>query len=253
MTLSGLQRGGSSSPWASNPLRGSHQNSAYFRDPLYPTPPATVRSVRSLERRYSWSAVGRVRTRGINWLQGFTSKTLHHRLGKPVRRALYAPTDVGPAIISQLMARPEVLRKLPRSLQNRLRKRAVRPAGARWLVKRLENVPLLLGRSIESATVSRDRLKIRLSDRTARVVDHLLLGTGYRIDISRYAFLDPKLIAAIKLVNGFPVLTDGLETSLRGLHILGAPAAWSFGPLMQFVSGTTYASRSLVRHISRTP
>ena len=47
-----------------------------------------------------------------------------------------------------------------------------------------------------------------------------------------------------------PRLHDGLETSVPGLHILGAPAAWSFGPLMQFVSGTQYASQSLTRYIT---
>jgi hypothetical protein len=35
-----------------------------------------------------------------------------------------------------------------------------------------------------------------------------------------------------------------------GLHILGAPAVWSFGPLMQFVVGTHYASRSLLRCVA---
>jgi hypothetical protein len=37
------------------------------------------------------------------------------------------------------------------------------------------------------------------------------------------------------------------------LYILGAPAAWSFGPLMQFVSGTRYASHTLMRSIERRP
>jgi len=32
--------------------------------------------------------------------------------------------------------------------------------------------------------------------------------------------------------------------------ILGAPAAWSFGPLMQFVSGTRYAGRALIHCIA---
>jgi hypothetical protein len=36
-----------------------------------------------------------------------------------------------------------------------------------------------------------------------------------------------------------------------GLYFVGAPALWSFGPLMQFVVGTHYTSRSLLRHISR--
>ena len=187
----------------------------------------------------------------IHWLQGWTSRMLHHRLGKFTNRLLYAPTDVGPAGISQLMARPDLLRKLPRSLQNRLRKRAVRPAGARWLVDRLRDVPIRMGRSVSSAAVKGDRAWVRLNDGTERTVDHILLGTGYRIDVAKYQFLAPELTKSIRTFNGFPILQEGLETSVPGLHILGAPGVWSFGPLMQFVSGTTYACQSLQRVIAK--
>jgi FAD-dependent urate hydroxylase len=189
------------------------------------------------------------RTHHIHWLQGATSRLLHHRLGKSVNRVLYAPTDVGPAGISQLMARPDLVRSLPRAVQDRLRKRAVRPAGARWLVSRLSNVPIRLGRSVVSAAVTGDRIRLRLDDQSEEVADHALLGTGYRVDISLHKFISPKLRAAIDSVGGFPVLGRGLETSVPGLHILGAPAARSFGPLMQFVSGTKYTSRALLRCI----
>jgi hypothetical protein len=69
------------------------------------------------------------------------------------------------------------------------------------------------------------------------------------VNVLKYEFLAPELVQSIRCVNGFPCLRDGLETSVPGLHILGAPAAWSFGPLMQFVSGAQYASRSLTRCI----
>src|SRR5262249_48298804 len=72
------------------------------------------------------------RSRRIHWLQGLASRVLHHRLGRITSRLLYAPTDVGPAGISQIMARPNLLRRLPRRLQERLWRRSVRPAGARW-------------------------------------------------------------------------------------------------------------------------
>jgi FAD-dependent urate hydroxylase len=189
------------------------------------------------------------RAHEIRWLQGWASMTLHRRLGSVVRDLLYAPTDVGPAGISQLVARPHLLRKLPRALQDRLRKRAVRPAGARWLVKRLEDVPIRLGRSIASVRSVDARVKIRFDDGSEREVQHVLLGTGYRVDISKYPFLASQLVRSIRQVNGYPVLQAGMETSVRGLHILGAPAAWSFGPLMQFVSGTHFASRALTQHI----
>lgn len=189
------------------------------------------------------------RAQRINWLQGWASTTLHWRLGGVVRGLLYAPTDVGPAGISQLMARPDLLRKLPRGLQDKLRKRAVRPAGSRWLVKRLEEVPIRLGRTVASVTTVGGRVKIRLDDGSERTVDHVLLGTGYRVDVSKYEFVAQELLHSIRQVGGYPVLQEGLESSVPGLHILGAPAARSFGPLMQFVSGTHYASRSLTRSI----
>ena len=190
------------------------------------------------------------RSRRIHWLQGWASTMLHYRLGSFTKRLLYAPTDVGPAGISQLMARPDLLRRLPRQLQDRLWKRSVRPAGSRWLEKRLQNVPIQLGRSIVSVVPVRGRVKIRLDDGSERTVHHVLLGTGYRVDISMYEFFASELVQSIRRFNGYPWLREGLETSVTGLHILGAPAAWSFGPLMQFVSGTHYASRSLTRCIA---
>ncbi|SRR6266567_4013219 len=189
------------------------------------------------------------RAHHINWLQGWASAALHWRLGNVVRNLLYAPTDVGPAGISQLMARPDLVRLLPRWLQNKLWKRSVRPAGARWLVKRLEKVTIHLGRSVTSVTVAGDRAKVRFDDGSERLIHHVLLGTGYRVDIAKYEFLAPELIESIRQVDGYPVLEQGLETSVPGLHILGAPAARSFGPLMQFVSGTAYAANSLHRRI----
>jgi cation diffusion facilitator CzcD-associated flavoprotein CzcO len=193
------------------------------------------------------------RAHRIHWLQGGLSRTLHHRLGKFTRQVLYAPTDVGPAGLSQLMARPNLLKCLPRTLQNKLRKRCVRPAGARWLVDRLQEVPIRLGCSIVGATPAQNQVKVRLNDGTERTVDHILLGTGYRVNVSRYDFLSPQISDSISCISGYPVLRQGLESSVPGLHFLGAPAAWSFGPLMQFVSGTHFASRAITRYIAAEP
>jgi FAD-dependent urate hydroxylase len=191
------------------------------------------------------------RSRGIHWLQGWASMLLHQRLGSTTSRLLYAPTDVGPAGISQIVSRPDLLKRLPRLLQDRLRQRSVRPAVARWLQMRLRDVPIVLGRRVVSVTRVRDRVTIGLDDGSDRTADHVLLGTGYRVDISKYDFLAPELLQSIERSNGYPRLRAGMETSVPGLHILGAPAAYTFGPLMQFVSGTHYTSCSLTRCIAR--
>jgi hypothetical protein len=82
-----------------------------------------------------------------------------------------------------------------------------------------------------------------------RRVDHVLLATGYRVDISRYEFIAPQLLGAIGAINGYPRLNSRFECSVPGLHFMGAPAAWSFGPLMKFVAGAEFAAKTVTRGI----
>ena len=103
------------------------------------------------------------RARQIRWLGGLVSRTMQHGLGT-ISKLLYAPTDVGPAGISQVVARPDFVRRMPRSIQDWLRNRSIRPAGAGWLVARLQNVPINLGRSIVSAAPVGERIRVQLND-----------------------------------------------------------------------------------------
>jgi cation diffusion facilitator CzcD-associated flavoprotein CzcO len=167
----------------------------------------------------------------------------------PLGRLLYAPPDVGQAGISHLVARPNLFRCLPRRLQNTLGKRAIRPAGAAWLKSRCQGIPMTTGRTVISAVATGERVFLKLDDGSNRLVDHVLLATGYRVDISRYPFMARELLTGIRCVEGYPQLDAGFESSVPGLHFLGAPAAWSFGPLMRFVAGTDFTSRALTRGI----
>jgi hypothetical protein len=128
-------------------------------------------------------------------------------------------------------------------------RRAIRPAGAKWLQTRLVDVPITTGRTVRAAR-NGNGVEVELDDGTTRHGDHVILGTGYRVDVRGYGFLDEQLVSEITAIDGYPVLGRGLESSVLGLHFLGAPAAWSFGPLMRFVSGTWWAGRSLARSIS---
>jgi thioredoxin reductase len=164
----------------------------------------------------------------------------------PISSMLYAPHDVGPLGISRLVAYPNLVARLPLGLRDKIRIRAVRPAGSRWLPARLANVKITTGHSISEAKVAGDQVALKLDDGTSRVVDHVLLGTGYRVDISRYDFLSEQLKQDIRQFDGYPRLTSGFRTSVPGLHFIGATAARSFGPLLNFVAGTEFASRELL-------
>jgi FAD-dependent urate hydroxylase len=187
------------------------------------------------------------RTEEIIWLRG---GSIQRRLGR-FKPLLYAQTDVGPAGLSRLVALPTVFTKLPRDLQAKLAYRAIRPAGARWLVDRLAAVPITTARNAVAARPTGDRICVTLDDGTKRIADHVILGTGYQVDIAKYGFLAPELVAGVNRVGGYPILRKGLESSVAGLHFVGAPAAWSFGPTMRFVSGSWFASEQVSAHVAR--
>jgi FAD-dependent urate hydroxylase len=187
-----------------------------------------------------------VRENSVHWL-GWRVRM--QRLGA-LARFLYAPTDVGPAGVSRIVAKPDSVKYFPRFMQNKFRTRSLRPAGAKWLIERTKNVTITTARYVTSAEAVGDELHLRLNDNSTRVVDHVLLGTGYRVNVTRYPFLSKDLVSAIRVTDGFPHLTGGLESSVPGLHFLGSPAAWNFGPLMYFVAGTEFAAGKLARHIA---
>ncbi len=187
------------------------------------------------------------RNQRLNWV-GLHAR-LHH-LGF-ISKVLYSTRDVGPAGISRLVSMPHLFRRLPRAFQHRTAYRAIRPAAAGWLRPRIAGVPITLGRKVVSAAVAASQLRLRLDDGTERLVDHALLATGFRVDVSRYPFLSQSLLRGLETVDGFPVLNRGLESSIPGLYFLGKPATWSFGPLLGFVSGAEFASTELTRSIVR--
>lgn len=187
-----------------------------------------------------------MRAPALRWLS--RSGWLHSQQGL-LRRLLYPATDVGPPVLNQLVAAPELFRRLPRGLQTKWAYRAIRPAAAGWLRGRVDQVRLTSGCNVVSAYPAQGRLRITLDDRSERLVDHVLLATGYRVDIARYAFLAPELVQSLRVADGYPILSAGFESSVPGLHFLGAPSAWSFGPLMRFVSGTWFTANALTQHI----
>jgi FAD-dependent urate hydroxylase len=187
------------------------------------------------------------RERKLNWVG--LHPALHH-LG-PISSLLYSKRDVGPAGISRLVDMPNLFRCLPQEFQDRTAYRAIRPAGAAWLQPRLEGVPITLGRKVVSATPVGAQLRLKLDDDGERVVDHALLATGFRVEVSKCKFLCSAILKRLQMVDGYPVLKRGLESSIPGLHFVGKTAARSFGPILGFVSGAEFAATELVHSIKR--
>lgn len=188
-----------------------------------------------------------IRASGIRWLR--RSARLH-RLGS-LSRLLYAPTDIGPAGASRVIALPALHRRFPGRTQHALTHLAIRPAAAAWLHERTEGVPVTTGVEIVRACPEANGLSLDLSDGTARRVDNLIFATGYSVDLRRHPLVDKTLADSIRMRDGYPVLDRGFETSLRGLHVVGAAAGHTFGPLMRFVAGVEFTAENLCRRAAR--
>jgi NADPH-dependent 2,4-dienoyl-CoA reductase/sulfur reductase-like enzyme len=164
-----------------------------------------------------------------------------------------APGKIGPIGINWLVEHPALFTLMPRNLQDGATYRAIRPAASSWLRSRTGQVTIATSRHAVNATERGGKVHLQLNDGSERTVDHVLLGTGYKIDIARYGFLSAELLQRVRTVNGYPLLNNGFESSLTGLYFAGATGAYSFGPLLRFVAGTQYAARALSRHAVRIP
>jgi FAD-dependent urate hydroxylase len=126
-----------------------------------------------------------------------------------------------------IVATPGLFKRLPRPLQEKIAYRSIRPAGTGWLVPRLRDVRITTGVGANSAKATGEPVSLDLSDGAKRVVDHVVLATGYQVDVSRCKFLGTGVLHALRVNDGYPELKTGFESSVPGLYFVGAPAARS--------------------------
>lgn len=156
-----------------------------------------------------------------------------------------APGKIGPIGLNWLIEHPRLFTLFPRRWQSWMTNRAIRSAGSGWLRPRVQNVAFKFGKQIASVSACGAKVRLKLDDGADCEADHVLLGTGYQVDIARYRFLAPELLRDVRTVNGYPILNRGFESSLPGLYFVGTTAAYSFGPLCRFVAGTPFVARAL--------
>jgi lysine/ornithine N-monooxygenase len=128
------------------------------------------------------------------------------------------------------------------------------PAGAWWLRERVEGrIPVSTGSNVRTARALGDAVELtvqRSSETTTLVADHIIAGTGYRVDLGRVGFLEPGLRQQVATESGHPRLDGSFQSSVPGLHFVGLAAAASFGPVQRFVFGSTAAARRVAAAVS---
>jgi cation diffusion facilitator CzcD-associated flavoprotein CzcO len=170
-------------------------------------------------------------------------------------RIRYPKSGLGDGLRMRVYAsHPLMVHTAPASHRLRVAYTVLGPAGAWWLRPRFEgHVESLLGRTVHAARMEDDEVRLQLQGPGGDeelVVSRVLAGTGYRVNLSGLAFLDPALRGRIATAAGTPVLDRSFQSSVPGLHIVGYAAAGSFGPVMRFVYGADFTARRLAARFS---
>jgi FAD-dependent urate hydroxylase len=149
---------------------------------------------------------------------------------------------------------PYAFQRLSRDKKDRLLRGRGRfgPAGAAWLKDRiLGNVTVHELQHVQEIMEIDGEVELTLSSNETLRVDHVMLGTGFGIDIKRLPMLHSSLLDSIETYQGAPILNKGFGTNIPGLYFIGFSSVSSFGPLFRFVVGTDAAARRVAGAVAR--
>jgi hypothetical protein len=186
----------------------------------------------------------------IHWLgTGKQAVTWRQEIAAMLSAALATPSGVGPFPLNWLVEVPGLVHLAPAEGRAAFNAASLRAGAAGWLRPRFGGVGVTAGVEIVGAIQQGDGIELTF-DRGSAGFDHVILATGYKIDIAKLGVLAPELLSAIACRDGAPVLSRGFVSSVPGLHFVGASAVSSFGPLMRFIAGTPFAARHVARVIA---
>jgi thioredoxin reductase len=149
---------------------------------------------------------------------------------------------------------PAAFRRLPEDMRITKARTVLGPAGAWWLKERFDGVvDVMTGHQVRKAVPEGNGIQLLVEgpEQSVLTVDHVIAGTGFRIDLARLSFLPEGLRARIATVNRYPVVSRAGESSVPGLYFVGAPTAVSIGPSARFIAGTHTMAANLARAVAR--
>lgn len=149
---------------------------------------------------------------------------------------------------------PYTFQMLPRSVKDRLLRGRGRygPAGSAWLQPRvLGKVGLHEGVMVQNIRAMKKSVALELSSGQVLNAIHIVLATGYRVNVNRLPMLGDGLIARIRTYHDAPVLNNQFESSVPGLYFVGISSVSSCGPLYRFVVGTDAAASRVAGAIAQ--
>jgi FAD-dependent urate hydroxylase len=87
-------------------------------------------------------------------------------------------------------------------------------------------------------------LAVALDNGQLLAVDHIILATGYKVQIDQVPLLaQGNLLASLAVEDGYPLLDEHFQTNIPGLFITSMPAVRDFGPFFGFTIAVRTSAR----------
>jgi thioredoxin reductase len=121
-----------------------------------------------------------------------------------------------------------------------------------WLAPRLkpEVVTSRPGTEVLAVEAGQNDVTLTLSDGERLTVEQVVFASGYRADLAAVPYL-AGVIDRVSVIDGFPDLSPGFETSLGGLYVTGFASTRDFGPFYGFTKGCPSSARMVVEEMLR--
>lgn len=147
---------------------------------------------------------------------------------------------------------PYLFYHFPQARKDRYIRSHYLAAASDWLRERVIGKVLLYEGRVVVDTVEVDgKVNVTISDGETVRVDHIMLATGYTVNIKKLPMLHPALFSEIKMDKDVPILNSWFESSVPGLYFIGITSLRSFGPLYRFVVGCKAAAPRVARSVAR--
>jgi thioredoxin reductase len=97
-------------------------------------------------------------------------------------------------------------------------------------------------------------LQVKLNIGETLHVDHIILATGYKVNMEKVPFLSAGNIGTkMQLKDGFPMLDERFQSNIPGFFITSIPATQDFGPFFAFTVSVGAAAKIIGSFIRNSP
>ncbi len=163
------------------------------------------------------------------------------------------------SMVDHIAEEPSWFRKLPTHEQENIAKKLWSEGRLKlepWLAPRVkkESIKLLRGtRLVSCVKIDTGELKIMFDKGFNITADHIILATGFKVNIHNVPFLAAgNILSKLEVNNDFPVIDEYFQTNLPGLFITSMSASQDFGPFFGFTIAVRTSAKLIGKAITKS-